>query len=115
MLPPSAVVITVQESASVHHYTHRSVVHWDFLRIDLDEAVSTLEALGRSPVLLVEDWEAPNLGARFPASHLAGLDWQPRADIGSDTRVRLFDPKDRGRSPGDVVTDRFVSPDVSAR
>lgn len=115
VLPRSAVVITVQESASVHHYTRRSVLHWDFLRVDLDEAVSTLEALGRPPVLLVEDWETANLGARFPASRLARLDWQPRADIGSETRVRLFDPKDRGRASLDVITDRFVSPDVSAR
>ncbi len=115
VLPSSAVVITEQESASVHHYTHRSVIRWDLLRVDLDEAVSTLESLGRSPVLLVEDWEGPNLRARFPASRLASLDWQPRADIGSDTRVRLFDPGDRGQSSRDVVTDRFASPDASAR
>ena len=112
VLPSSAVVITVQESASVHHYTHRSVLRWDLLRVDLDEAVSTLEALGRSPVLLVEDWEGQNLRARFPTSRLASLDWQPRADIGSDTRVRLFDPGDRGQSSRDVVTDRFESPDA---
>jgi len=114
VLPSSAVVITEQESASVHHYTHRSVLRWDLLRIDLDEAVSTLEALGRSPVLLVEDWEGQSLRARFPASRLASLDWQPRADIGSDTRVRLFDPGDRGQSSRGVVTDRFESPDASA-
>ena len=113
VLPSSAVVITEQESASVHHYTHRSVLRWDLLRIDLDEAVSTLEALGRSPVLLVEDWESQNLRAKFPTSRLARLDWQPRADIGSDTRVRLFDPGDRGQSSRGVVTDRFESPDAS--
>jgi len=114
VLASSAVVITEQESASIHHCTHRSVVRWDLLRVDLDEAVSTLEALGRAPVLLVEDWEGPNLRGRFPTSRLANLDWQPRTDIGSDTRVQLFDPGDRGQSR-DVITDWFVSPDASAR
>ena len=106
-LPASAVVITVQESASVYHYTHRPVIRWDLLRVHLDEAIATLEALGRTPVLLVEDWEGADLRARFPASHFAGLDWQPRADIGRETRVRLFDPRDRGRPFGAFVTDRF--------
>jgi hypothetical protein len=69
--------------------------------------VSTLTTLGRAPVLLVEDWEEADLRARFPASRLASLDWQPRADIGSTTRVRLFDPVDRGYPPGTFVTDRF--------
>ena len=99
--------------ASSRSTRRRSVLRWDLLRVDLDEAVSTLEALGRSPVLLVEDWEGQNLRARFPTSRLASLDWQPRADIGSDTRVRLFDPGDRGQSSRDVVTDRFESPDAS--
>lgn len=106
-LPPSAVVITVQESASVRHYTHKPVVRWDLLSVDLDSAVSTLTALGRTPVLLVEDWEGADLRARFPASRIAGLDWLPRADVGTTTHVRLFDPADRGRPPGGVITDRL--------
>jgi 4-amino-4-deoxy-L-arabinose transferase-like glycosyltransferase len=107
LLPPSAVVIALQESAAVSHYTHRPVVRWDLLRVDLDQAVSELAALGRTPVLVVEDWEAAGLKSTFPASGLATLDWQPRADLGSDTRVRLFDPTDRGRPSGAFVTDRF--------
>ena len=37
-----------------------------------------------------------DLRRRFPGSAIARLDWTPRADIGSETRVRLFDPADRG-------------------
>jgi hypothetical protein len=106
-LPPAAVVFAVQESASARHYAHRPVVRWDLLRVDLDSAVSALAALGWTPVLLVEDWEHADLHARFPASRIAGLDWLPRADVGSGTNVRLFDPADRGRPPGRVITDRF--------
>lgn len=106
-LPPAAVVLAVQESASVRYYTHRPVVRWDLLNVDLDSAVSTLTALGRTPVLVVEDWEGGDLRARFPGSRIAGLDWLPRADVGSETRVRLFDPADRGRRSSRIVTDRF--------
>ncbi|MDQ5831787.1 MAG: glycosyltransferase family 39 protein [Actinomycetota bacterium] len=106
-LPPAAVVFAVQQSASASHYARKPVVRWDLLRVDLDSAVSTLTALGRPPVLLVEDWEAADLRARFPASAVARLDWTPRADVGSDIRVRLFDPADRGKPPDHIVTDRL--------
>ena len=106
-LPPEAVIFAVQESASAHHYARRPVVRWDLLRVDLDSAVSTLTTLGRAPVLLVEDWESAGLRARFPASSIARLDWVPRVDVGTTTHVRLFDPADRQRPPGDVMTDRL--------
>lgn len=106
VLPRSAVVLSAQESASVHYYTHLPVLRWEFLRVSPDEAVATLTSLRRTPVLLVEDWEAADLRARFPASTLVALDWPARADVGSDTRVRLYYPGDRDR-PSAVVTDRF--------
>jgi hypothetical protein len=57
------------------------------------------------PLLVVEEWERPNLEARFPRSPLAKLDWTPRADIGETTHVWILDPADReaSRPP---VTDR---------
>ena len=103
-LPPEAVIVSVQESASARHYARRPILRWDLLAADLDATVAALTALGRRPVFLVEDWEAADLRRRFPASPLARLDWTPRADFGTSTRARLFDPADRsGPSP---VTDR---------
>ena len=104
-LPPGAVVVAVQESTSSRHYAAAPVVRWDLLAVDLDTAVADLAALGRKPVLVIEDWEARDLRARFPASAIARLDWPPRADFGTTTRVRVFDPADR-EHPGAVVTDR---------
>ena len=104
-MPPGAVVVAVQESASSYHYAGAPVVRWDLLSVDLDTAVADLAALGRKPVLVVEDWEARDLRARFPASAIARLDWPPRADFGTTTRVRVFDPADR-LHPEAVVTDR---------
>ena len=94
VLPRDAVIVTSQESASAHYYTGLPIVRWDFLP-NLDEAVSTLIAAGRHPVLLVEDWEEPAIRARFPRSALAPLDWNARALFGTTTRVRFLDPADR--------------------
>jgi hypothetical protein len=106
VLPRESVVFAMQESGSARYYA-RPIVRWDVLPVDLDTAVATLAAMHRSPVLLIEDWEAAELRRRFPASSLARLDWPPRADIGANVRVRLFDPDDRGQPPGRIVTDRF--------
>jgi hypothetical protein len=106
-LPASAVIITAQESGSARFYTKRPIVRWDFLGVDLDVAVGDLMALGLEPVILVEDWEAPHLRSKFPTSRLAALDWPPRAEIGAETKVRLYDPADRVDSPGGRWIDRF--------
>lgn len=106
-LPASAVIITAQESGSARFYTKRPIVRWDFLSVDLDVAVSDLAALGLDPVLLVEDWEETHLRAKFPMSRLASLDWRPRAEIGAETKVRLYAPSDRAGSPSPRWLDRF--------
>ena len=94
-LPSAAVIVTSQHSGSAHYYTGRPVLRWDALHVGLDEAVDALARLGRPSVLLVEDWEEAALRGKFPGSTLARLDWPARADFGSTTHVRLFDPADR--------------------
>lgn len=111
VLPREAVIVTSQESASAHYYTGRPVLRWDLLSGDLDRVVAAVRGLGRTPVLLIEDWEEPLLRARFPASALARLDWRSRALFGTTTRVRYLDPADRedSHAPGPqqpVVQDR---------
>jgi hypothetical protein len=105
-LPPNPVVITFQESGSIHYYTGAPISRWDYMPYDLDDSVSAFRQRGLHPILVVEDWERPNLRARFPKSRLAALDWAPRAEIGETTRVWIMDPADRG-SEKPFVTDRF--------
>jgi hypothetical protein len=95
-LPRDAVIVAVQESGSARYYVDVPILRWDLLDEDLDTALAALRALGRHPVFLVEDWEALDLRRKFPSSANARLDWAARAEFGDETRVRLFDPVDRG-------------------
>jgi hypothetical protein len=106
-LPANAVVVAAQESASAWYYTGLPVLRWDALNVGLDAALDKLRALGKHPFLVVEDWEAPDLRRKFPASATAQLDWRPRADIGDPVRVRLFDPDDRLELRPDWAIDRL--------
>jgi hypothetical protein len=106
-LPSNAVVLASQESGSVHHYTGLPIVRWDLLTGDLDEAIARLRALGRRPVLVVEDWEKPALRERFPNGATASLDWAPRAEAGRTTRVGMWDPADRADPAPAIATDRL--------
>lgn len=105
-LPPNPIVITFQESGSIRYYTGAPISRWDYMPGDLDDSVSAFRQRGLYPILVVEDWERPNLRARFPKSRLAALDWAPRADIGETTHVWILDPADRGADTP-PVTDRF--------
>jgi 4-amino-4-deoxy-L-arabinose transferase-like glycosyltransferase len=99
--PANAVVVTVQDSAAMHVYTHLPILRWDLLPIDLDDALTRLRNRGIHPLLLVEEWERPQLRTTFPKSAAARLDWMPIADFGDPVRVGLFDPFNRT-----AVTDR---------
>ena len=95
-VPDNTVIVTSQESGSARYYTKLPILRWDQLDVDLDMAVAALRASRRHPVLLVEDWEAPQIAKKHPRSVNARLDWQPRSEFGDETRVFLYDPADRG-------------------
>ena len=105
--PPDTVIVTSQQSGSAHFYTGLPIVRWDLLAVDLDTAIARLRALGRHPVLVVEDWEKPALRERFPSGPIASLDWPPRAEAGQTTRVGVWDPADRGAPPASIVTEHL--------
>lgn len=110
MLPENAVVVSSQHSASAYYYAGRPIVRWDLLQVDLDDAISDLVALGRRPILVLEDWEERAIGVRFPMSTIANLDWRPIADIGDHVRVRVYDPAERGERRRFPNVDRIHAP-----
>jgi len=106
-LPSDSVIVTSQHSGSARFYTGLPVLRWDLLAVDLETAIERLRALGRHPVLVVEDWEKPALRERFPSGPIPSLDWPPRADAGRTTRVGMWDPADRSSLPASIITDHL--------
>jgi hypothetical protein len=96
----SAVILTSAHSGTVRYYAGRVTLRFDVLDPAwLDRAIAWLDARGRHPYLLLEDWEAPMFAARFRgASPLADLGFQPVVAWESP-RVRgavwLYDPLKR--------------------
>jgi hypothetical protein len=100
-LPERTVAITLQHSGSLRYYANRTTVRYDVLDARwLDRAINVLREQGRSPYLLLEDWEEPAFRDQFSAhSDLGRLDWPPAAEYttAGGTRVRLYAPGDRAR------------------
>ena len=76
---PSAVILTSAHSGTVRYYAGRVTLRFDVLDPAwLDRAVAWLQAQGRHPYILLEDWEAPLFASEFRgASALADLGFAP--------------------------------------
>ncbi len=98
-LPPQSVLLAVQESGSLRHYSGRVTLRWDLLDPAwLDRALADLASRGRTPYLVLEAWEETAFRDRFwHASEFGRLDWPPAAEVGGAVRVRVYDPRDRAR------------------
>ena len=93
---PTPSSLPCRKAAAFAYYARVPIVRWDLLDVDLDTAIAALRAIGRHPVLLIEDWEVPEIAKKYPRSANARLDWAARAEFGDETRVFLYDPVDRG-------------------
>lgn len=94
---PSAVIVTGQHSGPTRYYAGRTIIRFDLLDPTwLDRAVQWLEAQGRRPYFLLEEWELTAFQERFSASNaLGGAAMAPVADYrapGVPGRIYLFDP-----------------------
>jgi hypothetical protein len=65
-------------AGSLRYYAGRATLRFDLLHEDwLDRAASWLDAHGRHPYVLIEDWEIPAFRKRFVQSRLGGLRLAP--------------------------------------
>lgn len=70
---PSAAIITGQHVGSVRYYAGRLTLRFDLLdEAWLDRAVAWLDANGRHPYFLLEDWEVPLFETKFAAKNVFG-------------------------------------------
>ena len=94
---PSAVIFTGQHSGPIRYYAGRTIIRFDFLdRAWLDRAVQWLNAGGRRPYFLLEEWEMTEFQQRFSGSNALGtIALSPVVDYrapGVPGHVYLFDP-----------------------
>jgi hypothetical protein len=67
--PANAVVIAMQHSGSLAYYTGRPVLRWDWIEpAELDRTLDALRRRGRPVYAVLEDWELPQVRARFGAA-----------------------------------------------
>jgi oligosaccharyl transferase STT3 subunit len=109
-VPPRVILITVQNSGSLHFYAGRVSLRWDWLEPRwLDEAVTLLRQRGYQPMLLLEDWEVTAIRERFSTSPISRLDWTPRAEWSGHGHTALYDPADRERY---LAGERWAAEDI---
>ena len=111
---PSAVIITGQHSGPIRYYAGRTIIRFDILdRAWLDRAVQWLNAHGRRPYFLLEEWETTEFEKRFSAANALGtIAFAPIVDYrapGVPGRIYLFDP---ARPEGGEL---MTAPPMSAR
>jgi hypothetical protein len=67
--PPSAVFVSMQHAGSVAYYTGRTILRWDWIEPnEIDAAIDTLAASGRSVYAALEDWEVAEVRKRLAGS-----------------------------------------------
>ncbi len=113
LLPARAVLLSLQHSGSLRHYSGRVTLRWDHVApTRLDELLDALVHRGLEPYLVVEDWEASLFRKRFAEATAVGrLDWPPVVEVRSSRIVRIYDPRQRAAYfQGASLTPRIVIP-----
>jgi hypothetical protein len=56
----------MQHSGSLHYYTARSILRWDWTESsEIDRAVAALRETGHTVYVVLDDWEEPEFRSRF--------------------------------------------------
>jgi hypothetical protein len=109
-LPPSAVLLSGEQSGAMRYYTGRSIVRWDLLDADrLPQVEARLASAGHDVWIVLDDWEAGLYREKFRSTAHGGLDWPPAIEAGVDGRIRAWRVGDHAPflAGAKVVTDRL--------
>jgi hypothetical protein len=92
-LPQNAVVLTVQHSGSIRHYTNRLTMRWDLLAPEWwPRALDVLVARGYRPYLLISSYEEAQLRRQFGFSAAADSPGSIVAEMTAPEAIRIYDP-----------------------
>jgi hypothetical protein len=77
-LEPQSVFATMQHSGSLHYYTARPILRWDWTEpAEIDRAMDALRAAGHAVYVVLEAWEEPAFRSRFAGTRTLSSLGQP--------------------------------------
>jgi hypothetical protein len=93
VLPPNAVVYSLQHCGSIRYYSGRLTLRWDYLPPDwLDRSIAHMRQAGYEPFFLLDEWEVRWCEAIW-SSRVAMLSEEPRPGRARcDVSLRLLTP-----------------------
>ena len=95
-VPPSAVLLSGEQSGSMRYYTGRSILRWEAASTDaLATVLPTLENSNRPLFIVLDAWEEGSFRSKLSA--VVPLDWPPMLEAGTTHRTRVWRLDDRAR------------------
>jgi type II secretory pathway component PulM len=97
-IPPSAVILSGEQSGSMRYYTDRPILRWEAATPEtLTAATATLEQSRRPVYIVLDAWEQGPFRTKFSSLPAGALDWPPILDAGTSHRTQLWKLSDRDR------------------
>lgn len=98
-LPRNAVALAFYHTGALSNYAHCNVVRLDLIDpTALDRTIADLTAAGTPPVFVIDELlEQAQFLERFKGSRFGALDWPPRAEFVTTSRIRYWLAADRDR------------------
>lgn len=99
VLPARSTVLGFIHTGAVSHYTRHNVLRLDLVPAEqLDDTVDLLRRGGAAPVFVIDDLlDEPQFRERYKDTKYGALDWPPRAEFVSASRIRYWVASDRDR------------------
>ena len=96
--PPTAVIVSGEQSGSMRYYTGRSILRWEAgTPDDLAVAIETLVRVERSVYIALDAWEEELFRKKFASIPAGQLDWPSAVEAGESHRTKLWRVGDRAR------------------
>lgn len=97
-VPPSAVILSGEQSGAMRYYTDRPILRWEAATPEaLAAAMRALEDSRRPVYIVLDAWEHAPFRDKFGALPAGALDWPPMLDAGTSHRTQLWKLSDRQR------------------
>jgi len=114
-VPERSVIVTMQHSGSMLHYSGRNIVRYDLVpRGDYEAALDEMIHAGYHPYLVVDEWEVAGIRQLHGAGARGTLDWPPIAvlPLANVTVWDLAEDRDAarasGRKPEEIPVPGFI-------